>query len=52
MNAQEIFVEAARVLYKDYDLYKKERKNKPEQSGTKLTNQKVENKQKKKNGCC
>ncbi len=52
MNAQEIFVEAARVLYKDYDLYKKERKNKPEQSGTKLTNQKVEKKQKKKNGCC
>ena len=50
MNAQEIFIEAARVLYKDYDLYRKEKKDKTEQT-TKLTNKKFENKKTEK-GCC
>ena len=28
MNAQEIFIEAAKILYNDYTFYKKEKKNK------------------------
>ena len=50
MNAQEIFVEAARVLYNYFHLYKKEKKNKEESDNAKLTN-KVSN-EKKKKGCC
>ena len=51
MNAEEIFIEAARVLYKDYNEYKKEKKKKELVENAKLVeNSKNENKNKK--GCC
>ena len=51
MNAEEIFIEAARVLYKDYNEYKKEKKKKELVENAKLIeNSKNENKNKK--GCC
>ena len=52
MNAQEIFIQAAKILYKDYEIYKKERKIKEElniNNNTKLT-EKVKPKKSKK--CC
>ena len=49
MNAEEIFIEAARVLYKDYNEYKKEKKKKELIDNSKaLENKKCENKK----GCC
>ena len=50
MNAKEIFVQAAKILYNDYVLYNNEKKNK-ENSNTnkKLTNQPETQK---KNKCC
>ena len=53
MNAQEIFIEAARILYKDHLLYEKEKKSKDkdkDKNNIKKLNEKVENKKKKK--CC
>ena len=48
MNAQDIFVEAARVLYENYKLYKNDKKNKDNTTNTKLNNIK----EKKKKKCC
>ena len=53
MNAQEIFIEAARILYKDHLLYEKEKKSKDkdkDKNNIKKLNEKVENKKNKK--CC
>ena len=50
MNAEEIFIEAARVLYKDYNEYKQEKKKKKLviENSKGLENPKNENKK----GCC
>ena len=50
MNVQEIFIHAARELYKEYNEYKKEKKKKEELGHTKLNenNAKIQNKK----GCC
>ena len=50
MNVQEIFIHAARELYKEYNEYKKEKKKKEELGHTKLNenNTKTQNKK----GCC
>ena len=48
MNAQDIFVEAARVLYENYKLYKNEKKNKDNAINAKLN----DIKEKKKKKCC
>ena len=49
MNAEEIFIEAARILCKDYNEYKKEKKNKELIENPKN----IENsKNKNKKGCC
>ena len=49
MNAQEIFVQAAKVLYDDYILYNNEKKNKENNTNTKLTNKPETTKKKQ---CC
>jgi len=48
MNAQELFVEAGKLLYKEYAKYKK----KPKKTGEKLKSEEEEIKNKKKKGCC
>ena len=51
-NAQEIFIEAAKILYNDYTFYKKEKKNKVKdnkETNAKLTEKKEIEKKKK---CC
>ncbi len=50
INVQEIFIHAARELYKEYNEYKKEKKKKEELGHTKLNenNAKIQNKK----GCC
>ena len=47
-NAQEIFIQAAKVLYDDYNLYKKKKK-KP---GEKVQLKNEEKNKEKKRGCC
>ena len=47
-NTQELFVEAAKVLYEDYKKYK----GKPKKMGEKLTKTDKEKKDNEKNGCC
>ena len=49
MNAQELFIEAARILYKDFNVYHNEKKKQENNVNAKL-NKKDENNQKK--GCC
>ena len=50
MNAKEIFVQAAKILYNDYVLYNNEKKNKDNNNtNKKLTNQPETQK---KNKCC
>jgi len=49
MNAQEIFVQAAKILYDDYVLYNNEKKNKENNTNTKLTNKPEKTKKKQ---CC
>ena len=50
MNVSEIFIQAAKILYKDYIQYSNEKKNKKEKDkNTKLNNNQLE---KKKKGCC
>ncbi len=54
MNAQEIFIEAARLLYKDYSKYKNENKNKEsndDKNNNKLNLSQEKDKKKNKN-CC
>ena len=49
LNAQELFVEAGKLLYKEYAKYKK----KPKKTGEKLKNDEEEGKKnKEKKGCC
>ena len=50
MNAKEIFVQAAKILYNDYVLYNNEKKNKENNN----TNKKLINQPEtpKKNKCC
>ena len=49
LNAQELFVEAGKLLYKEYAKYKK----KPKKTGDKLKNEdEGVNKNKQKKGCC
>jgi hypothetical protein len=49
LNAQELFVEAGKLLYREYTKYKK----KPKKGGEKLkADEEVENKAKEKKGCC
>ena len=50
MNAQEIFVQAAKILYDDYVLYNNEKKNKENNTNTKLANKPAEKAKKKQ--CC
>ena len=55
MNAQKIFIEAAKILYNDYSLYKSDKKPKENNniqttSNTKLVKKKEEPKKKKQ--CC
>jgi len=50
MNAQEIFVQAAKILYDDYVLYNNEKKNKENNNNTKLANKPAEKTKKKQ--CC
>ena len=55
MNAQEIFIQAAKTLYNDYSLYENEKKHKDNnnsnnKSNTKLVKKKEEPKKKKQ--CC
>ena len=45
MNAQELFIEAAKILYEDYNEYKSEKKK--SQGDTLKKNKKI-----KKKGCC
>jgi len=50
MNAQEIFVQAAKVLYRDYIEYKKEKKKEEEEDNLKIDeNNQNQNNQRK---CC
>ena len=50
MNAQEIFIEAAKTLYNDYILYSKEKKIKDnKETNDKLTEKEIP---KKKKQCC
>ena len=50
MNAQEIFVQAAKVLYRDYIEYKKEKKKEEEENNLKINeNNQNQNNQRK---CC
>ena len=55
MNAQEIFIEAAKTLYNDYSLYKNEKKPKENNNTNTTSNSKLvktkENSKKKKQ-CC
>ena len=49
LNAQQLFVEAGKLLYKKYSKYKK----KPKKGGEKLkVDDDGDNKEKKKKGCC
>ena len=50
MNVQEIFIQAARELYKNYKEYKKEKKNKEELGVARLSINKLKTQNKK--GCC
>ncbi len=50
MNVEEIFIQAAKALYKNYIEYKKEKKQE-EKTSAKLFNKNT-NKNEKKNGCC
>ena len=55
MNAQEIFIEAAKALYKDYSLYKNEKKPKENNNTNTASNTKLVKKNedtKKKKQCC
>ena len=52
MNAQELFIEAARILYKDYNLYQKEKKKQDNNVNAKLNEKAENNKNNKKKGCC
>jgi len=47
-NTQELFIEAAKLLYKDYIKYKK----RPKKVGDKLKNDDKSNKETGKKGCC
>lgn len=49
LNAQKLFVEAGKLLYREYSKYKK----KPKKGGEKLkADDDGDNKEKKKKGCC
>ena len=55
MNAQEIFIEAAKALYKDYSMYKNEKKPKENSNTNTTSNTKIVKKKeepKKKKQCC
>ena len=52
MNAQEIFIEAAKVLYQDYSLYRNEKKIKENKDNTNNTKLKETIEKKKSNQCC
>ena len=54
MNAQEIFIQAAKVLYQDYSLYRNEKKNKEEKEKDIINNEKLKDKteEKKNKKCC
>ena len=52
MNAQEIFIEAAKVLYQDYSLYKNEKKIKENKDNTNNAKLKETIEKKKSNQCC
>ena len=41
MNAQEIFIEAAKALYKDYSMYKNEKKPKDNNNANTSSNTKL-----------
>ena len=47
-NTQKLFIEAAKLLYKDYSKYKK----KPRKDSEKLKLEKNKNKNDEKKGCC
>ena len=49
MNAQEIFIQAAKVLFKDYNFYQNEKKNKNKSDNKKILEQ---NEQKNQRKCC
>jgi hypothetical protein len=53
-NAQELFIEAAKILYKDYNEYKKSKKHKDNETDNKDENSigLSENGSKKKKKCC
>ena len=52
MNAQELFIKAAKVLYEDYSLYRNEKKNKENKET--INNEKLKDKveTKKNKHCC
>ena len=52
MNTQEIFVQAAKILYEDYLLYRSEKKNKDAKENTNNTKIKEKIEPKKKEHCC
>ena len=52
MNAQEIFIQAAKVLYQDYELYKNEKKNKDTKETINNELLKDKNETKKTKNCC
>ena len=53
MNAQEIFIQAAKILYKDYNLYhKNEKKNKEKTDNNKKISIQAQNEPKSKKKCC
>ena len=52
MNAQEIFIEAAKILYNDYILYKNEKKNKENKVTKANCNLSEKEELKKEKQCC
>ena len=52
MNAEEIFIEAARVLCKDYNEYKKEKKKKELIENSKILENTKNGNENKNKGCC
>ena len=52
MNVQEIFIEAAKVLYKDYLLYKENKKKKKGKDDIKKLSDKPKQTNANKKGCC
>ena len=53
MNAQEIFIQAAKTLYKDYNLYhQNEKKNKEKIDNNKKISIQAQNEQKSQKKCC